>query len=152
MSPSLQCGEVWRLGKLLGSSLRKWQAQRMDKCEGDRLLQRGGTSRRTPTGHCTGYSGEKHGFVEADHRASRRSMSVILSYVCPHCHRFPFEYYIWSISCGHEKKEAMQLAVCGLQWTARVDGPEQSLGHPSRTADKQKCLESTLHRKECATI
>ena len=26
-------------------------------------------------------------------------------------------------------------SVCGLQWTVRVDGSEQSLGHPSRTAE-----------------
>ena len=38
-APSLQCGEVSRLGKLLGSNLGKWQAQRMGKCEGERMLQ-----------------------------------------------------------------------------------------------------------------
>ena len=39
-APSLQCGEVRRLGKCLGNNpAGKRQAQRMDKCERERLLQ-----------------------------------------------------------------------------------------------------------------
>ena len=30
---------------------------------------------------------------------------VTLPYVCPHCHRFPLEDYIWWISSGHGKKQ-----------------------------------------------
>ena len=28
---------------------------------------------------------------------------VTLSYVCPHCHRFPREAYIWRVSMKHRK-------------------------------------------------
>ena len=59
--------------------------------------------------HRTTYSAEKHGLPEADHRASRRS-GVTLSYVCP-------------------RKEAVQLVVCGLRRSVRLEGPGHSLGH-----------------------
>ena len=41
---------------------------------------------------------EEHGLDEADHCDSRRSTEGShCDYVCPHCHRFPLEDYIWSL-------------------------------------------------------
>ena len=31
---------------------------------------------------------------------------VTLSYVCPHCHRYPVEDYIWWVSTRHGKKQS----------------------------------------------
>ena len=36
--------------------------------------------------------------------SSKDRGGVTLSYVCPHCHRFPLEDYTWWISSGHGKK------------------------------------------------
>ena len=42
--------------------------------------------------------------------------AVILSYVCPHCHRYPLEDYVWWVSSGHgEKQRNWWCAACGGQ-------------------------------------
>ena len=104
----------------------------MNRCEGEQ---------------CAGYSAEKHGLLEADRRASQRTgEGVTLPYVCPHCHRFPLEDYIWWVSSGH--------AIGGVQRAAASTigrHPTESWSHKTeRTAEKHKCFEHTLRRKEFA--
>ena len=42
---------------------------------------------------------------------------VTLSYVCPHCHRFPLEDHIWWFSSGHGKKRcSLWCAACVGQY------------------------------------
>ena len=98
---------------------------------------------------CAGYSAEQHGLLEADHRASRRTGGVPLSYVCPHCHRYPLKDYIWWVASGHGKKQRKW-------WCAEAT----TIGRPRieswsyksvRTAEKQKCFEHKLRRKAFAT-
>ena len=48
---------------------------------------------------------------------------VTLSYVCPHCHRFPLEDHIWCVSSG-EEEEAVQLVVCGVRRPVQLEDPK----------------------------
>ena len=61
---------------------------------------------------------------------------VTLSYVCPHCHRYRLEDYIWRISSGRGQKQCnWRCAPCG--------------GHPNRvlaTPDSMKCQEAKVFR------
>ena len=59
---------------------------------------------------------------------------VTLSYVCPHCHCFPLDGHIWSVSSGHgdvkKKKKKKQCnwwcAACGGHYDWRA--PNKGLG------------------------
>ena len=42
-----------------------------------------------------------------------------LSYVCPHCHRYPLEDYIW-VGLIRARKQAVELVVCGVAGAARI--------------------------------
>ena len=43
-----------------------------------------------------------------------------LSYVCPRCHRYPFDHYIWWVSTKHGKKQSnLWCAACGGQYDWR---------------------------------
>ena len=43
--------------------------------------------------------------------------AVSMSYVCPHCHRFSLEDYIWWVSAGHGNKQCnWWCAACGGQY------------------------------------
>ena len=61
-----------------------------------RMLQGGGARRRGSEGPFATDLAEEHVLPEADHGA------VTLSYVCPHCHRYPLEDHIWWVSWEHE--------------------------------------------------
>ena len=59
----------------------------MDRREAARALQRGGARGREAEGHRAEDPAGEHGLLEVDHRASRRTGRVTLSYVCPRCRR-----------------------------------------------------------------
>ena len=68
---------------------------------------------------------------------------VTLSYVCPHCHRYPLEDYIWWVSSGHGMKQCnLWCAACGGSTNGRPR--TESWSHKTaRTGEKQKCFEHT---------
>ena len=107
-----------RLGNLLGSILWKWQAQRMGRCEGERMLQSG----RART--VLDILRKSTDFLRRIIVAVKGEGGVTLSYLCPHCHRFPLEDNMWWISSGHGKKQcSWWCAACGGQYDWR---------HPNR--------------------
>ena len=53
---SILRGEIRRLGQLSGRIPARGQAQRVGKCEGERMLQWSGIRRRIPCKHSAGHS------------------------------------------------------------------------------------------------
>ena len=95
--------------------------------------------------------GDARGRRAAEHRAADSAQNflrriivlvegqggVTLSYVCPLCHRYPLEDYIWCVSTGHgdsSKKKKRQCnwwcAACGCQYDRRNPSKVLALGHP----------------------
>ena len=156
-SKSSQCAkltmrEVRRLGKLLGSILGKWQAQRMDKCAGENCFNEVVLADEDRQ-NCTGYSAQMHGFLEADHRASRRRSGRghlvvrVLSLTPIPAGRLHVVGLVGAlqeaVQCGGVRRAAA--SAIGRPWT------ESWPCTTARTAEKQTCFERTLRRTEFAT-
>ena len=74
---------------------------------------------------------------------------VTLSCVCPHCHRFPLEDWVFD----EAREETVQLVVRGMR-PVRLEDPEQGLWlfRTARTAARRKCFGPTLRRRVYAKI
>ena len=78
---------------------------------------------------------------------------VTLSYVCPHCHRFPLEDNMWWISSGSTERSSAASGVRLAAASTIGDIRTESLSYKTaRTAEKQQCFERTLHRQKFVTI
>ena len=87
-----KAGEAVDWAELLNSEKLKC----LDESEGAGMWVRGEAIGRRLEEHCTADPAPQHGHLEADHHGSRkRRGGVTLSYVCPHCHRYPLEDYDW---------------------------------------------------------
>ena len=84
-------------------------------------------------------------------------VSLVLSYVCSHCHCFPLEDDILWVSSGHCDSNNMKKKQCN--WWCAACGGQCGWRVPSRVLviqdstdpEKHKYFEHTLHRKEPAT-
>ena len=65
---------------------------------------------------------------------------VTLSYVCPHCRRFPLEAYLVDLFWTQE--EGTQLVVCGLRRPVQWEKSEQSHGHTRHEPLRGKIVSS----------
>ena len=66
---------------------------------------------------------------------------VTLSYVCPHCNRFPLEDYIWWVSTGHGDGNNRKKKHCN--WWCAACGGQSEWRAPDRILVVQLCVNAS---------
>ena len=109
------------IGHILEKVDGKWQTQRMDQRESERMLQCGGTRRRRPTEHGAADSAESTGFPRRS--KDREGHIVVCVSSLPPIH--PLKTSSGGVSSGHGEQQC-DCWCAARWWTVWLEGPEQN--------------------------